>query len=173
MGELANFQEKAPDEVGQRQRNILKVATEAGHRRMTPHDLAEQAGCSVSFLCEQLQDRQFRAMFNEAMQGAVAVEVPEILNTFAQKAKDGSFKHGKLILEVAGAYSEKSEVNINANITHESPFGTEEERKAFLEASIARIRGENEGEIIDVETQEETQEEAQEEFYEDGGREGG
>ena len=53
------------------------------------------------------------------------------------EAKAGSFKHGKLILELSGLYNEETNLNVNATVAvGESPFKSEEDRSKFLKATL-------------------------------------
>jgi len=135
-----------PNEVGEKQKEILKAAQELSDKRATPKLIADQAGVSVNYLGQQLQDGTFRSMFNECLVGAVASETPQILQSFIEQAKQGSFKHGKLLLEISDMYSEKSQLEVNAKTTNDTPFSNKEERDEFLKATLQEFLEEQKSE---------------------------
>jgi hypothetical protein len=124
-------------EFTQLETRILKAAASAAGNRVTIEYLADQAGCSVGTIYKRLQDPDFRAMFLETMKGLIVAEVPEILQKFAEKGKEGSYQHGKLILEIAGAYLEKKEISGDFSLREdETPFEDEKEIREFVKATL-------------------------------------
>jgi hypothetical protein len=120
------------------EKKILAAASECGQNRMTAEAIADLAGCSSALVCKKLQRPEFRQLFVECVQTSLVVETPAILHTFTNAAKEGSFKHGKLVLEMAGVYQEKQKVEIGGKVeVGDSPFKTDEEKASFLTATVA------------------------------------
>ena len=108
--------------------------------RLSAEELAEKADTSVQVVYEKLQDPQFRDMFLEVMTNSLSAEVPSILNAFVSKGKEGSFKHGKLLLEIAGVYHEKKEIKGKVGVSDsEEPFKDEEQKTAFMQDTLKRL----------------------------------
>lgn len=121
------------------EKKILTAALECGQQRLTAEAIAGIAGCSAALVCKKLQRPEFRQLFVEAVQSSLVVETPAILHTFTQAAKEGSFKHGKLVLEMAGVYQEKQKVELGGKVeVGDSPFKTDDERREFLESTVSR-----------------------------------
>lgn len=119
------------------EKKILKAALKCGEQKLTIGTLAEESGVKTSVLCEKLKSPEFRALFVETMKSAITAEAPAILYTFTQAAKEGSFQHGKLLLELTGVYNEKQKIELGGKVEFsESPFKSDEDRRAFLEATI-------------------------------------
>lgn len=130
-----------PDvDLSRADKKLLQVAVESGAgMRLTVEDLAEMSGRSVKFVYERLMDPQFRSMFYEALRSSMTAEVPAILNKFAALGREGSFKHGKLILEISGMYNEESTVNVNASVTSSNGvFKSEQEKDDFFKATLVK-----------------------------------
>jgi len=128
-------------ELTKTEKNILKAVGECGSTSLTAHGIAEKAGCSPAFVCEKLKDPDFKTLFREVMEASLSAEVPEILKTFTEAAKQGSFKHGKLILELTGVYSEKQRVEMSGKVDlGDSPFKNEEERNEFIQTTLSKVR---------------------------------
>lgn len=134
--------------LSRRDIRILKFAAQAGGTdmdRFTLEQIANDSGCTVEFIHKRLSDFEFRNLFFETLKTSLAVETPAILQKFVMEAKSGSFKHGKLILELAGLYNEETNVNVNANVTvGESPFRSAEDRSKFLQATLKEYLPEEE-----------------------------
>ena len=124
---------------------ILSAALESGQRRMPVEAIARHAGCSIETLSKRLKDPEFKQLFLETMKSSLLAETPEILSAFLTEAKSGSFKHGKLILEITEVYAEKKRVDMDANlkVDNSSPFANDEERKEFLKATISKYTEED------------------------------
>ena len=43
--------------------------------------------------------------------------VGPVVNAFIKEAKDGSYPHGKVVLEMAGLYAESKNVTLNATLS--------------------------------------------------------
>lgn len=130
--------------ISAKERKLLAAALKCGEQRLTVKALAEEAGVKSAFVHEKLKNPEFRQLFIEAIQTGITAETPAILHTFAQAAKEGSFQHGKLILELTGVHQDKQKVDISAKIEHnESLFKSDEERQAFLSATLSKLKGDN------------------------------
>jgi len=127
-------------EFNRAEKKLLQAAVETGSsNRMTLDDLAEKTGRSPQFVYEKLKDPEFRAVFVEGLKTSLVAETPEILKKFAELGKEGSYKHGKLILEITKVYSEETKVNVDANVTTtENPFKNEEDKAEFMKATLEK-----------------------------------
>ncbi len=119
------------------EKQMLKLARESGGHRVTLEQLAKASGRSINYVYEKMQDPDFRELFSAALRGSLMSEMPEILGVFIEKAKEGSFAHGKLLLELTKVYNQESNLNINANVVaHRGSDMSAEERRQFLEATL-------------------------------------
>ena len=123
-------------------KKILRAVGESGQTTLTAKMLAEKAGVTPQTVCERLRDPDFKVMFREMLEASLAQETPHILRAMAQEAKEGSYQHAKLILELTGVYNEKQRVEMSGKVDMgESPFKTAEERQKFLEETLKRSKG--------------------------------
>jgi len=126
---------------------LLKTAAASGSR-ITVEQLAKKAGCQADTIHRRLQNEEFRSLFIETMKSSLTAEVPAVLNSFVEAAKAGSFQHGKLVLEIAGAYSDKKEIKANIGVSEgESPFKDDDDRKAFLKETLGKLNLDGEGDF--------------------------
>lgn len=58
----------------------------------------------------------FRELLNQESKALVSESVIPILNAFKKQAEKGSFWHGKVLLEMAGMYTEKQEIKLEATV---------------------------------------------------------
>lgn len=124
-----------PTEFGVR---ILEVAAAHSSRRLTIEELAVKADTTPARIYKKLQDLEFRELFIETMKTSLLGDVPEILNSFVGLAKAGSFKHGKLVLQVAQIYEDKKTLTANVHVDA-VPFKNDEDRRAFLAATVGEL----------------------------------
>lgn len=126
--------------LSKRDKKILQFASQMGSmgmNRLTVEQIAIEVGCKPDFICKRLSDLEFRRLFFETLKSSLAVETPAILKRFVEEARNGSFKHGKLILEISGLYSEETNINLRGKLdVTESPFKSDEDRAAFLKATL-------------------------------------
>jgi len=126
--------------TGVEERILLAAGDYSPGGRLSAEELAERADISVQQVYEKLQDPQFRNMFLEVLTNSLSAEVPSILNAFVSKGKEGSFKHGKLLLEIAGVYHEKKEIKGKLGVSdNEEPFKDEEQKKAFMQDTLKKL----------------------------------
>jgi hypothetical protein len=58
----------------------------------------------------------FRDLLNREAKAIVGETVIPIINAFRKEAEKGSFWHGKILLEMAGMYTEKQEIKVEGTI---------------------------------------------------------
>ena len=128
--------------LSRKDRKILQFAAQSGGmglERLTVEQISKGTGCSADFIYKRLADPDFKTLFFETLKTSLAVETPAILKTFVEAAKSGSFKHGKLILELAGLYSEEANLNLKTKVElGESPFKSEEAKVNFIKATLGK-----------------------------------
>lgn len=74
----------------------------------------------------------FVAIYNKRSVDLVKQSVASVLNTFVREAQRGSFQHGRVVLEMAGLYAEKSDVKLSGAVDVNNPYAeltTDELRK--------------------------------------------
>ena len=120
---------------------ILRSVVSSSGRRLSIDELAAVTGCSTETIYNRLMKKaEFQELFKEALTNSLIPEMPEVLNSFIDEGKKGSFKHGKLLLEITSIYKENKKITADVNV-HESeePFKSAEERKAFLKETLSGI----------------------------------
>ncbi len=82
-------------------------------------DLCEQAKVTRQTYYNAINDEQFvKAMFQDST-GLIYASIPEIMNRILKQAKNGSFVHQKMLLEMVKLYqgTPQQQTNIQNNIT--------------------------------------------------------
>jgi len=122
---------------------LLAAAVAADGKRLTIAELADKCRCKPATVIRKMQDEVFKQLFMETLRGSLIQDVPDILTSFVNEAKGGSFKHGELILDMVGIH--KKEVNANVGVKFrqtegdEDPFGSDKDKASFLKGILARI----------------------------------
>lgn len=68
------------------------------------------------------QKPEFVEIYKSRSVDLVKQNVASVLNTFVREAQRGSFQHGKVILEMAGLYAEKSDVKVSGSVDVNNPY---------------------------------------------------
>lgn len=122
------------------QKKILATVRSCGQDNLTADVLALKAGIKIEKLYEVLADPEFREIFNGVVRTSVLAETPAILHKFIEEGKQGSFPHGKLVLELAGIHQDKQKLELEGNVEFtETPFKSDDEKRAFVEATLSKI----------------------------------
>lgn len=108
---LQNLTDYEPTE---KERNLLEVLLNPEYRMKSITDVCKLAKCSRPVYYEAFSKPGFVRLYEQKSKEVVKQALGPVLNTFVREALRGSFQHGKVILEMAGVYTDN--VNINANI---------------------------------------------------------
>ncbi len=125
-------------QISSKDKKLLEAVLSCGRERLTIDAIAVRAGLKPDYVCDRLRDPVFRTMFAEAAQSSLIGETPSILYEFAQQAKAGSFKHGKLILEITGLHQEKQRVELDAKVEVDTDLFTKEERQTLIKTITSK-----------------------------------
>lgn len=117
MEGLQNLTKYEPTE---KEKNLLEVLLNPENRMKSITDVCKLAKCSRPVYYEAFSKPEFVELYNKQSVDLVKQSVASVLNTFIREAQRGSFQHGKVILEMAGLYAEKSD--IKASVTVNNPY---------------------------------------------------
>lgn len=123
---VQNCTEYTPTEAEKR---ILELLLTPEHRMKSITEICKLAACSRTIYYNAFKKPEFQALYKAQSRALVDQSIAPVLNTFVREALRGSFQHGKVILEMAGLYSEKSTLEVTGEVT----FTAEERRKRIAE----------------------------------------
>jgi hypothetical protein len=114
--DLQNLTDYKPTE---KEKNLLEVLLNPENRMKSITDICKLAKCSRPVYYEAFTKDGFVELYKRSSQDLVKQSVAPVLNTFIREAKRGSFQHGKVLLEMAGVYSDKLELagGVSADMT--------------------------------------------------------
>jgi hypothetical protein len=110
------------------EKRLLDVLLNPEYRTKSITDICKIAACSRFLYYDSFKKPGFQELYKAQSKALVDQSIAPVLNTFVREALRGSFQHGKVILEMAGLYSEKSQLEITGEINELPP----KERKARL-----------------------------------------
>jgi hypothetical protein len=113
MSVIQNLTEYKPTE---KESQLLEVLLTPEHRMKSITDICKLACCSRVIYYEAFKKPGFQALYKAQSRALVDQSIAPVLNTFVREALRGSFQHGKVILEMAGLYSEKSTVEVTGEL---------------------------------------------------------
>jgi len=111
------------------EKRLLEVLLSPEHRMKSITDICKIALCSRFVYYDSFKKPGFQALYKAQSKALVDQSIAPVLNTFVREALRGSFQHGKVILEMAGLYSEKSTLEVSGEIT----LSAEDRRTKILE----------------------------------------
>lgn len=114
----------------QAEQKLLEVLISPEHRMKSITDICKAACCSRVLYYSAFKKPEFKALYKTLSRELVDQSIAPVLNTFVREALRGSFQHGKVILEMAGLYSEKSQLEVTGEI---GIVPVEERRARILE----------------------------------------
>jgi len=82
-------------------------------------DICKLAKCTRPVYYDAFAKPEFVEIYKQGSVDLVKQSVGSILNTFIREAQRGSFQHGKVLLEMAGVYTEKSDLKFKADANTE------------------------------------------------------
>jgi hypothetical protein len=98
-------------EPSENELKLLKTLLNPKNRNLSITEKTEQAGISRQMYYYYMKKQGFVDLLRKASKNLVVSEIPDIIHAFVNEAKKGSFKHGKLLLEMSEMYSDKIEIS--------------------------------------------------------------
>lgn len=95
---------------------LLDVLLNPDYRMKSVKEVCSLAQIGRTTYYAAFNKPEFKALYKAKSRELVDNAVAPVLNTFVREALRGSFQHGKVILEMAGLYSEKQQIDINTDI---------------------------------------------------------
>ncbi len=111
---------------------LLEALLNPENRMKSVADICKAAKVDRSTYYRAFQKPEFVEIYKQQSVDLVKQSVASVLNTFIREAQRGSFQHGKVILEMAGIYAEKSDVKVSGTVNVNNPYqdlSTEELKK--------------------------------------------
>ncbi len=127
-----------------REQAILRVVIDPAHATTTQVEKAAAVPCAYSTFTRILGDPWFRRRVVEAIDIALGSELPAIVGTAIQAAKlatSSGFRDRKMLLTIAGIYSNRTEVRHSGEVVHHHRLTDALNRR---EAALQQIAGEGE-----------------------------
>lgn len=119
MDNLQNFTEY---KLTDKEKNLLEVLLNPENRMKSITDICKLAKCSRPVYYEAFSKPGFVEIYKKRSMDMVKQSIASVLNTFIREAQRGSFQHGKVLLEMAGIYTEKQQVEHSGSIDTNNPF---------------------------------------------------
>lgn len=125
---MDNIQNHTKYEPTEKEKALLEVLINPDYRMKSITDICRIAKCARSTYYDAFAKPEFVEEYNRRSADLVKQSVGSVLNTFIREAQRGSFQHGKVILEMAGMYSDKLEITGKINNPFEG-LSTEDLKK--------------------------------------------
>lgn len=119
MGENGNTSLQCLTEyrLSDKERALLEVLLNPEHRTKSITDICKVAGISRPTYYSVMEKPEFKAIYEDKTKDLIKQAIGPVVNTFVREALRGSFQHGKVILEMAGLYSEKTTIEHTGEVT--------------------------------------------------------
>jgi hypothetical protein len=122
MEEISNsnnliVQNQTEYQLTEKEKALLEVLLNPEYRTKSITDVCKIANCTRSTYYEAFSKPGFKAIYEERTKELIKQSIGPVVNSFVREAIRGSFQHGKVILEMAGLYSEKSTLEVTGEVT--------------------------------------------------------
>lgn len=94
----------------EKEKSLLEVLLNPENRMKSITDICKLAKCTRPVYYEAFSKPEFVKIYNQYSTDLVKQSVASVINTFIREAQRGSFQHGKILLEMAGLYTDKVEI---------------------------------------------------------------
>ncbi|CAK7069895.1 phBC6A51 family helix-turn-helix protein [Tissierella sp.] len=109
MDSLQNF---TNTNLTDKEKNLLEVLINPENRMKSITDICKLAKCSRPVYYEAFAKPEFVETYKQYSVDLVKQSVASVINTFIREAQRGSFPHGKVLLEMAGLYTDKLDLTL-------------------------------------------------------------
>lgn len=112
--------------------NLLEVLLNPENRMKSVTEICKAAKIERATYYRAFAKPDFVRIYNKQSIDLVKQCVSPVINSFIREAQRGSFQHGKILLEMAGLYSENSNVKLSGSVEMNNPYtelSTEELKK--------------------------------------------
>lgn len=89
------------------ERKILEVLANPENATLNISEICKKAGVSRQTYYRAFEKKEFVTYYHNLCRQMIAESVGPIIRACEKEAKKGSFQHAKLLLEMAGLYTEK------------------------------------------------------------------
>lgn len=117
MGNLQNFTDY---KLTEKEKNLIEVLLHPENRMKSITDICKLAKCSRPVYYEAFSKPGFVEIYKQRSVDMVKQSIASVINTFIREAQRGSFPHGKVLLEMAGLYTDKIEHSGSIDISDKS-----------------------------------------------------
>lgn len=91
---------------------LIEILLDPRNRTKSITDVCKLAELSRTTYYVLFSDPVWLEEYKRQSKEMITQNISGIINTFINEAKRGSFQHGKIVLEMAGVYVEKTEANV-------------------------------------------------------------
>lgn len=124
---MGNLQNLTDYKLTEKEKNLIEVLLNPENRMKSITDICKLAKCSRPVYYEAFSKPGFVEIYKKRSVDMVKQSIASVINTFIREAQRGSFQHGKVLLEMAGIYTEKSDVNLSGDMEFEITLVDDEE----------------------------------------------
>lgn len=117
---MGNLQNLTDYKLTEKEKNLIEVLLNPENRMKSITDICKLAKCSRPVYYDAFSKPGFVEIYKQYSVDLVKQSVASVINTFIREAQRGSFPHGKVLLEMAGLYTDKIEHSGSIDISDKS-----------------------------------------------------
>ena len=125
----------AEREVTEIEAKLLEVLLNPEFKNKNVTEICNIAGINRTAYYRAMNKPEFVEIYQSKTKDLVKQAIAPVVNTFIKKALEGSYPHGKVVLEMAGLYSEKSQLEISGDFNFHM---SREERQERIRELLAK-----------------------------------
>lgn len=105
---MDNKQNSTEYKLTQKEENLIETMLDPSNRMKSITEICKLANCSRAIYYDAFAKPEFVAIYKERSIALAEKYLGSVMNAFVREAARGSYQHGKVLLEMAGAYKETS-----------------------------------------------------------------
>jgi len=90
------------------EKRLIEALLDPGNRFKSISEICDIIDCSRKTYYRAFEKTHFREAYKSQAAALSERHLGQVMNAFVKEATRGSFQHGKVLLEMAGVYAEKS-----------------------------------------------------------------
>ena len=122
------------------EKRLIEALLEPNNRFKSISEICDTAKCSRNTYYRAFNKPHFREEYKRQAAALSERHLGQVMNAFVREATRGSFQHGKVLLEMAGVYSEKTKYEHSGPDGGPIPVTLDELKERFRNARDSQER---------------------------------
>lgn len=121
------------------EKRLIEALLDPNNRFKSITEICDTVKCSRPTYYRAFNKPHFRDAYKSRAAALSERHLGQVMNAFVKEATRGSFQHGKVLLEMAGVYAEKTQRDLNLNHQGTVNLKTEPDLSALTDEELESL----------------------------------